>query len=124
MRAPDDILAPPSPRDVERAIALFATAARAAYGERLVGLYLFGSRARADHHPFSDVDIAVVLADGEVRLVPEKRRLADLTHDIILETGVEVQPWPIARAAWDNPDRQANAALVKSMRRDARRIEA
>src|SRR3989304_409697 len=34
---------------------------RQAYGQRLRGVYLFGSRARGDHEPDSDVDVLIVL---------------------------------------------------------------
>jgi predicted nucleotidyltransferase len=121
VRTTADILAPPTQADVERALALFAAAVREAYGARLVGLHLFGSRARGDHEPFSDADVAVVL-EGAVERLPELRRLARLTHDVLMETGVDVQPWPVALDAWREPAGQANAALIASMRRDALRI--
>ena len=46
MRTTEDILAPPTDADVERALALFADAAAAAYGGALAALYRFGSRMR------------------------------------------------------------------------------
>jgi hypothetical protein len=51
----------PDDATVARAIAAFASAARRHYGSRLVGLLLFGSRARGDHTRESDADVAVVL---------------------------------------------------------------
>ncbi len=53
------------------------------YGERVV---LFGSRARGDAREDSDYDVAVFLIDLENRW-PELNRLADLSTDILYETG-------------------------------------
>ena len=123
MRTTEDILSPPGEADVARALELFAASMRAAYGDRLDGLFLFGSRARGDHEPFSDADVAVVLNDQGWELVREARRLARLTHGVLIETGVEIQAWPVSRAAWDDPSHYAEPALVKNMRRDAKPIE-
>jgi predicted nucleotidyltransferase len=121
VRTTADILAPPTEADVERALDLFARAVRGAYGERLAGLHLFGSRARGDHAPFSDADVAVVL-DGTVERALELRRLARISHDVLIETGVDVQPWPVASDAWRDPARHANPRLIEGMRRDGRGI--
>src|SRR5437868_3965364 len=40
-----------------------ASALREAFGTRLVSALLFGSRARGDHRPDSDYDVAVLLED-------------------------------------------------------------
>ena len=120
MRTTEDILAPPTDADVQRALTLFSEAVAAAYGRELAALYLFGSRARGDHHPFSDADVAVVLHDENWQLVPEKRRLARLAYDVIVETGVDVQGWPVSLAAWREPDRHSNPELVRRMRRDGK----
>jgi antitoxin ChpS len=123
VRTTEDILSPPSEADVARALQLFATSVRAIYGDRLAGLYLFGSRARGDSRPFSDADIAVVLNDRGWELVREVRRLARLTHEVLIESGVEIQAWPVSRAAWDDPSHHVEPALVKNMRRDAKAID-
>lgn len=114
-----DGLTPPTEAEVKHAIAMFAERLQAAYGARLAGIYLFGSRARQDHEPFSDADIAVVLRDDEWSLIPEKRRLARLAYDAIVETGVHVQGWPISASAWNNPKSHNDPALVENMRREA-----
>lgn len=50
----------------------------ALYGDRLKGLYLFGSYARDDAEPGSDIDVAVVL-EGEVEPFHE----IDVTIDLV-----------------------------------------
>ena len=62
------LLAPAEDAVVAKALRDFALEVRRAYGDRLKGLYLFGSRARGDHTAESDADVAVVLADGDWRM--------------------------------------------------------
>ena len=108
---------------VERALADFVAAIRRHYGERLLGLYLFGSRARGDHAPDSDVDVAVVLADSKIDFWREKMALADLAFEPIAASGIHVQGWPVASSAWDEPETHHNPSLIRAMRRDGRAID-
>jgi uncharacterized protein len=117
-------LVPPSRGDVVRALDQFIGAVRRAYGSRVVDLALFGSRARGDFGPFSDADVAVVLNDDRWELVEEKRRLARIAYDVLVNTGVHVQGWPVSQSAWEDPETHSNPTLVRNMRRDARPIAA
>jgi uncharacterized protein len=54
----------PKPR-LDRILKELRQALEVLYGERLSGLYLFGSYARGEAEPGSDIDVAVVLA-GDV----------------------------------------------------------
>jgi predicted nucleotidyltransferase len=56
----------------------------ALYGERLRGLYLFGSYARGDAEPGSDIDVAVVL-EGEAEACVEIDRTSDMAAALSLE---------------------------------------
>ena len=118
-----DLLAPMDDAVVDRAVRDFAREVRRSYGDRVKGMYLFGSRARGDHTAESDADVAVVLADGDWRAWDEKMRLADIEYDIIVDTGIEPQGWPVSESEWRNPDLHDNPPLVRAMRRDAKRIE-
>jgi len=57
------------------------------YGDRLAGVVLFGSYARGDAGPDSDVDLLVLL-EGPVERWAETARLADLAYGVELETGL------------------------------------
>lgn len=54
------------------------------YGDRLVHLVLFGSRARGDAAPDSDIDVLVVL-NGPVNAGEEIERTLDIVSDLSLE---------------------------------------
>jgi uncharacterized protein len=71
----------------------FRDAARARYGDRLVRIVFFGSRARGDHRPDSDYDIAVFLNDYD-SLWTELDPLVDITTDILSDTGAVISAKP------------------------------
>lgn len=124
MRAAQSVTPPPTGAEVAKALAMFASAVRSACGARVLHLLLFGSRSRGDFKPFSDADVAVVLAGEEWDLFDEKRRLARLAYDAIVETGVHVQGWPVSRAAWEHPDAHTNPTLIRNMKKDAKPLGA
>jgi uncharacterized protein len=71
----------------------FRDAARAQYGNRLSRIVLFGSRARGDHRPDSDYDIAVFLKDYD-SFWTELDPLVDMTTDILSDTGAVISAKP------------------------------
>ena len=97
----------------------FAAGVREQYGPRLHQLVLFGSRARGDETAESDADVAVVLEDGDWRPSAELCVLADIGYEVLMSTGLYIQPTVISRSAWENPGSQFNHAFLQSVRRDA-----
>lgn len=63
-----------------------AEAIRKAYPGRLAGIVLYGSVARGDDNPESDVDILVLL-EGDYSLWEEIERLVDSLYSLQLESG-------------------------------------
>jgi uncharacterized protein len=70
------------------------------YGERLERVVLFGSRARGDARADSDYDVAVFL-NGMTDRWPELDRLADLSTDILVNTGEFIHAIPYRARAYN-----------------------
>jgi predicted nucleotidyltransferase len=116
-----ELLAPPRPEAAATALDRYCDLVVAAYGDRLSGLYLFGSRARGDHRPSSDADVAVVLAGFDGSALDEKMRLVDLGFDALTDTGLMIQPWPFTEREWLASEPEGRFAdLLVSAKRDAR----
>lgn len=88
----------------------------------VVGAILFGSRARRNHRPDSDADIAVLLRGPRGAFLDTKLALADVAYDVLLETGVLIQPLPIWETDWKHPEDYGNPALLKNISRDGVRL--
>lgn len=87
------------------------------YGSAVSGIHLFGSRARGDHSPESDADVAVVLAREPWDFWREKNGIGDLTYDYLLETGLYIQGFPFREADWRSPAEDSD--LIQAAKRDA-----
>ncbi len=70
-----------------------AEAIRKAYPGRLAGIVLFGSAARGDDGPDSDIDI-LVLIDGDYGLLDEIEHLVDALYPLELESGRLISAMP------------------------------
>ena len=101
------------------AVAAFVDRARAVYGARIVGLYLFGSQARGDQHAESDIDVAVILDGDGWNLVQEKMRLGDITYDIALETDMSIDAWPVSQQQWIAPISRRTSFFLIGARQSA-----
>jgi hypothetical protein len=100
----------------------FAQVVSERYGSELVGVYVFGSRARRDHRDDSDVDVAIVLRGTGWSFWDEMLLLVDLSYDALIEAGLDIQPWPIAESQWRQPSLHPNPAMVEAAKRDARPV--
>ena len=69
------------------------------YGDRLKGVYLYGSYARGDYRPGSDVDVMIMLKDYR-NYWDELRRSTQLASDLSLEYDVTVSRLIIKEIQW------------------------
>ncbi|PID99964.1 MAG: DNA polymerase III subunit beta [Thiothrix nivea] len=76
---------------------------------------LFGSRARGEFRPDSDADIAILLKGKMGTFLKTKLEMADIAYDILLETGIRIQPLPIWEEEWQHPEDYSNPYLLKNI---------
>ena len=83
---------------------------------------VFGSRARGEARPDSDLDLAVVLRGARGNFVGTKRDMAGTAFDAMMETGILVQALPLWEGDLDHPERFPNPALIRAVARDGVRV--
>lgn len=77
---------------------------------------VFGSRARGDNRPDSDADLALVFERGnEWQIVG---LLAGLAFDVLMETGILVQPVPVSTGDWTHPERFPRPGFLRNVARE------
>jgi predicted nucleotidyltransferase len=87
------------------------------YGERFQRTVVFGSRARGDALPDSDVDVLVVLG-GDVRPFEEIRRAGDVVADVSLRNDIYLSCVYTSESRFEN----ATTPFLKAVRREGVRV--
>jgi predicted nucleotidyltransferase len=108
--------------DKETELAARAFIVKVAGQYNYAGAILFGSRARHTNRPDSDADIAVLLHGDHGKFVDVKLDMADIAYDILLETGIRIQPLPIWEDEWDHPESYSNPRLLQNIEREGIRL--
>jgi predicted nucleotidyltransferase len=80
--------------------------------------FLFGSMARHTEHAESDADVAVVLNGETGKFIDTKFAMDDLAYEVLLDTGVRIQPLPIWLNDWENPTGYPNPSLLFNIQRE------
>ena len=62
---------------------------------------LYGSEARGDARPDSDIDL-LVLVDGNKLSIQEEERIIAPLYDIEIETGVQINARVLLKKMWDS----------------------
>lgn len=87
---------------------------RAICGDRLRGVYLYGSYARGEADPESDVDVLIVL-EGYDRYSDEIRRTSDVIASLSLKYDRSVSRVFVPESRWLNDD----SPFLRNARPDA-----
>jgi predicted nucleotidyltransferase len=85
-------------------------------------LILFGSRARGEHRPDSDLDLAVVLKGQRGDFIDTKLDMAGIAFDVMMETGLLVQAFPLWADDLEHPERFINPAVIRNIAQDGIRL--
>lgn len=91
---------------------------RRRFGDRLVAVYLFSSRARGDHRPDSDADVAVFLKGEFPDPFDVEREIVEDGHDLLIERGLYIQPWAFEERVLTDPEWARLPGLRQSVFRD------
>jgi len=87
-----------APNENERVIiADIKSRLAATFGDRFTGLVLYGSRARGDAQPDSDMDLLVILR-GPVRLGPDIHLIVKTIYPTQLNTDFSIHATPVDEA--------------------------
>jgi antitoxin ChpS len=98
--------------------------AAATFIERLTGKYdvvqalIFGSRARGDDRQDSDLDLAIILRGPRQDFIATKQDMAGLAFDVLMETSMLVQPFPLWEGDLAHPEGFTNPGLIHNIVQD------
>lgn len=81
---------------------------------------VFGSYARGEQTPESDVDVAVLLRGEHQRFI--ERAISDVAYDVMIETDVLISPLPIWVDEWEHPETYSNPDLLHNIDREGIRL--
>jgi len=105
-------------RDTERAARLFMQRVEGEY--RAIEGLVFGSRARGAHKADSDADLAVILRGDHGNRYKVAGEMAGIAFDVMLETGILIDPLPLWEDELKRPETFSNPALIENIKRTAR----
>ena len=100
-------------------LAEYVQKVRERFGDRVAGIYLYGSRARGDFRQDSDTDVAIVLK--EVDFWSDLFDLVDLAFDLNVGSETYIQPRPVSLEDWRG--HSAPGSFLAEIKRDARQAE-
>ena len=80
------------PQTMARLLDQYTEEIKKIYGPHLRQVILYGSYARGDFRPDSDVDIMILLDMGDYELLDYNNELFDMTYDFNMDNEVEIMP--------------------------------
>ena len=80
------------PQAMQSLINQYITEIKKIYGVHLSNVILYGSYARGDFRPDSDVDIMILLDMSDLDLKAYSRQLSYMTYDFNLDNDLDIKP--------------------------------
>ncbi len=99
--------------DERDALASFSERLRRELSDSGLEIRLFGSKARGDDGPESDIDVLVIESSGDWRVADTVYRLST---DILLETGVSLSTKVVSKAHYQGLIEQGSPFAMRVMR--------
>lgn len=93
----------------------FKAAVEDALGKQIIELKLFGSKARGDDTPESDIDILVIVTDDDWHICDT---VYDIATDIFLRTDIFISPKVISKNKLEQIQKEGTSFL-RNISRDA-----
>lgn len=87
----------------QKAVSEFVGLLRRHHPQRVLQTVLFGSKARGDSRPWSDIDVLVVVDQESWQL---RHAISDLAADVSLEYDVLLGPRVIGQERWEQMKRE------------------
>lgn len=80
------------PQTMQSLIEKYVLELQKIYGTHLKQVILYGSYARGDFRPDSDVDIMILLDMSDLELKKYSRQLSYMTYDFNLDNDIDIKP--------------------------------
>jgi len=97
------------------ALTEFKAALEQSLGSQLIELKLFGSKARGDDRPNSDIDVLVIVATDDWRI---RDKVYDVATDILLQRDVCISPKVISKKKFEQLCKE-RTSFMSNVSRDA-----
>ena len=91
------------PSDIQKLLRELKSELTRIYGERLRGVYLYGSYARGDHQAGSDVDVIIILTTYR-RYGDEIKRTSELNAKLSLDYNLSISRLFLTEERWKHED--------------------
>lgn len=86
------------------------------FGHKLKAVYLYGSRARGDYGPDSDIDVAVFVSGISTDyLSKHNKEVARLTTEFLFDYGMYIQPRIFESGSIENPENYPQSYLIRAI---------
>ena len=83
---------------------------------------LYSAAARGAHKADSDADLAVILRGDHGDHYKVSHEMAGIAFDVMLETGVLIDPLPLWEDELKRPETFSNPALIENIKREGLRL--
>lgn len=80
------------PQTMQSLIEKYVSEIQKIYGEHLRRILLYGSYARGDFKPDSDVDIMILLDISDMEIKNYRHQLSDMTFDFNMDHDMDIKP--------------------------------